>query len=338
MSDAMAIDSVDGGSGQPQQQQQPMQRRTSMTEDEQKERRASIQAIMKDPALTPQERRKSIQALMDGRRRSSTASLGGGGGGDMAAAAAAAAAAYYGSSSDDESASDANMRGSSSRGSSLASGSADASQQLPGGAVGSRRQRSSLRGSFIDGVAAMNTGAADDGAAASSGRSLFNSERRGSHLSSASSVDPSSGHHLGSAIGSSRKMEKTRPHCDHYERKCTIVSPCCGLAFGCRICHDDCPVLPPPIFSQRGAADAMAMADDKGGSGDDGEGGAAAVTSEGHGSDSGLHGDGAPKRRIGRSASMPSAFTEEETHHDIDRFAIREVICRDCYCRQSSKT
>ena len=334
MSDAMAIDSVGGGggSGQPQ-QQQPMQRRQSMTEDEQKERRASIQAIMKDPGLTPQERRKSIQALMDGRRRSSTASLGGGGG--MASAAAAAAAAYYDSS--DESDSDTDMRGSSSLGSSLASGAADGH---PGGAVGSRRQRSSLRSSFIDGVAAMNTGAGpggDDGtaSAASSGRSLFNSERRGSHLSSASSVDPSSGHHLGSAIGSSRKMEKTRPHCDHYERKCTIVSPCCGLAFGCRICHDDCPVLPPPIFSGQGGAAAMAEDDDDaGGTAADGAGAGA-----GHDSDSGLHGgDGAPKRRIGRSASMPSAFTEEETHHDIDRFAIREVICRDCYCRQSSKT
>ena len=328
MSDAMAIDSVGGGgggSGQPQQQQQPMQRRQSMTEDEEKERRASIQAIMKDPGLTPQERRKSIQALMDGRRRSSTASLGGGGG---MASAAAAAAAYYDSS--DESDSDTDMRGSSSLGSSLASGAADGH---PGGAVGSRRQRSSLRSSFIDGVAAMNTGAGaggDDGtaSAASSGRSLFNSERRGSHLSSASSVDPSSGHHLGSAIGSSRKMEKTRPHCDNYERKCTIVSPCCGLAFGCRICHDDCPVLPPPIFSQGGAA-AMAEDDDAGG----------AASGGGHDSDSGLNGGaGAPKRRIGRSASMPSAFTEEETHHDIDRFAIREVICRDCYCRQSSKT
>ena len=325
----MAIDSVGGGgggSGQPQ-QQQPMQRRTSMTEDEQKERRASIQAIMKDPALTPQERRKSIQALMDGRRRSSTASLGGGGG---MASAAAAAAAYYDSS--DESDSDTDMRGSSSLGSSLASGTGNGH---PGGAVGSRRQRSSLRSSFIDGVAAMNTGAGpgDDGtaSAASSGRSLFNSERRGSHLSSASSVDPSSGHHLGSAIGSSRKMEKTRPHCDHYERKCTIVSPCCGLAFGCRICHDDCPVLPPPIFSQGGAA---AMAED-----DDADEAAAATSGGGHDSDSGLNGGGgAPKRRIGRSASMPSAFTEEETHHDIDRFAIREVICRDCYCRQSSKT
>jgi len=345
MSDAMAIDSAGGGGGgngagqtpqrHQQQQQQPMQRRTSMTEDEQKERRASIQAIMKDTGLTPHERRKSIQALMDGRRRSSTASLGGGGG--MASAAAAAAAAYY-DSSDESSDSDADMRGSSSLGSSMASGAAGADgQPHPGGAVGSRRQRSSLRGSFIDGVAAMHTGdggVLDNGSAsaASSGRSLFRSERRrSSHLSSASSVDPSSGHHLGSAIGSSRKMEKTRPHCDHYERKCTIVSPCCGLAFGCRICHDDCPVLPPPIFGQGGGA--AAMADDDGG----GAGGAAA-SSGGHDSDSGLNGDGATKRKIGRSASMPSAFSEEETHHDIDRFAIQEVICRDCYCRQSSKT
>ena len=92
----MAIDSGDGAAQPPQttpqqQQRQPQVRRASMTEDEQKERRASIQAIMKDPGLTPQERRKSVQALMDGRRRSSTASLGGGGG--MAAAAAAAAGA-----------------------------------------------------------------------------------------------------------------------------------------------------------------------------------------------------------------------------------------------------
>merc|ERR1719354_1263868 len=37
-----------------------------------KERRASIQAIMRDPALTPQQRRRSIQSIMDGRRRSSS--------------------------------------------------------------------------------------------------------------------------------------------------------------------------------------------------------------------------------------------------------------------------
>jgi len=325
MADAMAIDSVSGGGQQPpqtpqQQQRQPQMRRASMTADEQKERRASIQAIMKDPGLTPQERRKSVQALMDGRRRSSTASLGGAGGG-MAAAAAAAAAAYGDSSDSDGSDTDADMRGSSSV----------ASSSEGGGGVGaarSRRQkRSSLRSSFIDGVASMNTGSGGvpgDGPASPA----MATRRRSSHQSSGSSysVDPASGHHLGSAIGSSRKMEKTRPHCDHYDRKCTIISPCCGLAFGCRICHDDCPVLPPPIFNQGGS-----------GAADDGAGGAAAAAG-GRDSNAGLNGGGGGKRRIGRSASMPSAFSEEETHHDIDRFAIREVICRACYTRQSSKT
>jgi CHY zinc finger len=27
--------------------------------------------------------------------------------------------------------------------------------------------------------------------------------------------------------------------CVHYERNCNIVAPCCGRAFGCRICHDE---------------------------------------------------------------------------------------------------
>src|SRR3569623_3776399 len=44
-----------------------------------------------------------------------------------------------------------------------------------------------------------------------------------------------------------RRAEQSRPPCPHYERKCTIIAACCGAAFGCRICHDDCPVLPPKI-------------------------------------------------------------------------------------------
>jgi hypothetical protein len=51
-------------------------------------------------------------------------------------------------------------------------------------------------------------------------------------------------------VNVSRRMEKSRPACTHYERNCTIISPCCGLAFGCRICHDECPVLPMP-FARR---------------------------------------------------------------------------------------
>lgn len=27
--------------------------------------------------------------------------------------------------------------------------------------------------------------------------------------------------------------------CVHYERKCSIVAPCCGKVFGCRVCHDE---------------------------------------------------------------------------------------------------
>jgi hypothetical protein len=98
-----------------------------------------------------------------------------------------------------------------------------------------------------------------------------------------------------------KNAELQRAHCGHYDRKCTIISPCCGGVFGCRICHDDCPLLP-PIINQR--------------------------------------------RSYKRSASLPSMFesqeveydNEDETHHTIDRFAIREVICRKCCTRQSSKT
>jgi len=43
------------------------------------------------------------------------------------------------------------------------------------------------------------------------------------------------------------EMEKSRPPCTHYKRNCTIISPCCGLAFGCRVCHDEYPDLPPPF-------------------------------------------------------------------------------------------
>lgn len=27
--------------------------------------------------------------------------------------------------------------------------------------------------------------------------------------------------------------------CVHYERNCSMVAPCCGRIFGCRVCHDE---------------------------------------------------------------------------------------------------
>ena len=72
-----------------------------MTEDEQRERRASIREIMQDQSLTEVERRRSIQSLMDGRRRSSGGTSSVPGEMSMMAAAAAAAADFYDSSEDD---------------------------------------------------------------------------------------------------------------------------------------------------------------------------------------------------------------------------------------------
>jgi RING finger and CHY zinc finger domain-containing protein 1 len=33
--------------------------------------------------------------------------------------------------------------------------------------------------------------------------------------------------------------DDNKPGCKHYGRKCSIVSPCCGEIFQCRLCHDD---------------------------------------------------------------------------------------------------
>lgn len=116
-----------------------------------------------------------------------------------------------------------------------------------------------------------------------------------------------------------KRAELTRPACEHYDRNCTMIAPCCGAAFGCRICHDECPVLPPLLIAKRAASSAN-------------------------------------RRRYHRSASMPMGASatstmdddnvksstyqqhHHDTHHTIDRFAVSEIICRKCYTKQSSKT
>lgn len=195
----------------------PMMRRGSMTPAEERERRASIKAIMADPNLDPLEKRRSIQHLMDGRRNS------------------------------------------------LQSGSVHSN-------TGSVTSNSS------NGMGYEDMGYGDK--------------------PEASPVLPPV---VPKCSEETKRMESSRPPCSHYIRNCTIIAACCGAPFGCRICHDDCPVLPPKIESKQG-------------------------------------------RRYNRSSSLPSSFTNmgsmtpEDTHHNIDRFAIREVICRNCYTLQSSKT
>lgn len=187
-----------------------------MRPEQERERRASIKAILADDSLTPLERRRSIQHLMDGRN-------------------------------------------------------------------------------LLDGLrrASMNN-------------SVASSTHTYNPLSITESEDDnrslvSYGYNKDYAISNAetKRAEENRPPCHHYQRNCTIIAPCCGAAFGCRICHDDCDNLPPPI-SNAG--------------------------------------------QFHRSASLPTHFYGSEgappgdTQHNIDRFLIREVICRNCFTRQSSKT
>ena len=105
-----------------------------------------------------------------------------------------------------------------------------------------------------------------------------------------------------------KRAIETAPPCTHYERNCHIVSPCCGATFGCRICHDDCPILPPMLVNK---PDMMEMGGDS------------------------------KEKGIPRRATLPSSFEASlapPEHHNVDRFAIKEIICRECFTKQSSKT
>lgn len=226
-----------------------------MTDDEQRERRASIKAIMVDPNTSPQSKRLSIQGLMDGRRRSSCC----GSSVTALAGSSTAAAGTYASA-----------------------------------ALGANNSPESS-GPFYSSSVPFHDISAE---------LLLHSASLNIEVQQAISV----------------RMEKNRPLCQHYERNCTIISPCCGAAFGCRICHDECQTLPPPFLLNDSKISAAANAN------------------------SYFNGEKEPSSSQLRSASMSarngvvSTFLPSDNQHKIDRFRIAEVICRQCYTRQSSKT
>lgn len=277
-----------------------------MSEEEQSVRRKQIREIMCDASLSQMDKSRHIQGLMDGRRRSS---CGGGSrsvcsSGSMGYPPAAIAAASYGSDEegdalmsehDSDRACDVEVIGRQlhphaddrSISSEITNGSVYSNEsefhpQMPPPGVAYRQYhgRSYSLQDFNDNDRALAAASAGDG------NSIFQDQAQICRL-----------------------MEQSRPPCEHYERLCTIISPCCGLAFGCRICHDECPVLPAP-FSQRPDIDML---------GDRNKGSKA-------------------ERRRSLPTDLMGGVHEEENHHLIDRFAIQEVICRECFTRQSSKT
>lgn len=277
----------------------------SMTEDEQESRRHRIREIMKDPNLNQKEKSLAIQCLMDGRRRASMTSRRSSMGsacsdvdGDalMSDAGASHHAVHYGYNNY--------------------------------GAAGGGYRLSDER-SIASSVTSFSEHEQDYAAAPSTpvqqpppGATYRQFHGRSHSLQDWNDTDrqhAAANFSVLSGEATARLMEQSRPVCDHYERNCTMIAPCCGLAFGCRICHDECPHLPPPL-NQRPAMVARPT------------GGAASI-------------DAAPSSghlsKVERRRSMPVALDnldEDETHHLIDRFAVAEVICRQCYRRQHSKT
>jgi len=209
-----------------------------MSLEEEKERRASIKAILADTTITPQERRRSIQSLMDGRRSSigtATSSI------------------------------------------------IDGRRSSTGTATSISSEPSNNTDLY-----GYGDGSPDGYEKTSSLNDLLDNGEKAVCI-------PVSN-------GKTKRAELTRPPCNHYVRNCTMIAPCCGAAFGCRICHDDCPILPPLLIAKRAS------------------------------------------RMQPRSSSMPLGFMDDEdhaqhdTHHTIDRFQVKEIICRVCYTKQSSKT
>jgi hypothetical protein len=131
--------------------------------------------------------------------------------------------------------------------------------------------------------------------------------------------------HTKSSREQARRAVMMAPECTHYVRNCHVVSPCCGATFACRICHDDSPVLPallkdPP---HAGPTKTPTMTNDDG------------VATGGDG------GGGRKFQRMHRISSMPTAFSNSigaPEHHKLPRFEIAEIICRECFTKQSSKT
>jgi len=354
---------------------EPVQR-TSMTSVEQARRRASIKHIMADPSLSQIEKRRSIQCLMDGRksggrrstidsgmtnpymaskaerlrrggsfRRSSSsnnlsASLTGAAEAPLVDAddllpitsntrhfsynvAAAAASSsitsnsYHGDNSNNNSASNSNNNSSHSYQvdnhndhsylphENNQDDSDDSSSAASSNLLSAFLQKKHPYNATTTKVPAV---AAEASSSPPPTTSANNTNRRGSNEFS-------------------RRAIEMAPTCTHYSRNCHIVSPCCGATFGCRICHDDCPVLP-PLLEQKMPSSPICppVAAAAGGGGEDDDNYAATGRRK--------------YQRVLRTSSMPTSFTQAgpPEHHNVDRFAIREIICRKCYTKQGSKT
>ncbi len=369
------------------QQPQPLQIIMTPSEDEQDERRRNIKAIMKDSNLSQKEKSQKIQALMDGRGQMNQT-----GSGHVRTNRRGSMSSYCSNASSVYASSMAQVAADAACETSMYM---DNSNNHDGTFVDTSHD--TIR-SFSHSSSTNNIGNYDYDFVVNNANANATSDNSDTlptttgpmgsykqyHGRSKSLQDWTESDRINAAAHTtvfgnriqhvSRLMEQSRPACEHYDRNCTIVAPCCGLAFGCRICHDECPVLPPPIVFPRRlpTSDAAVTVTTK----------TTAVTvaathpdamSDHHSCTHATnrsfrrnndvscttalahtnnddneedqkqqpHGVG-HHNKLERRRSLPLEFTTErrpeDNHHLIDRFRIREVICRHCYTRQSSKT
>lgn len=162
----------------------------------------------------------------------------------------------------------------------------------------------------------------------------------------------------GTPCGNPKIMEENRPPCTHYNRNCSMISPCCGIVFGCRICHDELVNNVP--FMNFIREERLIVGDDNHQSKIDhkkncnSRSSISIISSSNKRTIEGTEEQEAEqaeqqytitcnskqlREKYARRRSI-SSFNENgnnEMHHTIDRYAVDEVICRQCFTRQSSK-
>lgn len=328
----------------------PLKKRPSMTDDEQAHRRASIKHIMADPSLSQIEKRRSIQSLMDGRRKGGRRSTIDSGMTNPYMTAKTEQSLRRSSSSnnvagdtDDLLPVTSNTRHFSYYSSAAASHSSSNSylnySATNLNSNSTHSYHSVLQNSNHPQHENGENDSSDD--ASSNASNLISAFLQKKHPYNATTTKvpavaaeaSANNRHIGSTEFSRRAIEMA-PTCTHYSRNCHIVAPCCGATFGCRICHDDCPILPPLLEQKMPSAPIcppVAAA-------------AAAAGTGGNADDDSTHPSTATGRRkyqrVLRTSSMPTSFTQEgpPEHHNVDRFAICEIICSKCFTKQGSKT
>ena len=149
----------------------------------------------------------------------------------------------------------------------------------------------------------------------------------------------------GLPCGNPKYLEEQRPKCTHYNRNCSMISPCCGVVFGCRLCHDECEKQGIPFMKLNQPKhhlqdEEKQEIDNKARENEDQSGKYNVEDIQLSSSFSQMQQKQEMPSRPLKSMRSISSFSEsgDDVHHDIDRYTVEEVICRKCFTRQSSKT